>query len=77
MNNHITSICRAAYYYLTNIHSLKPFLSKDSLITVVRAFATFRIEYCNLPVITPVTFSEFRNLTIYVKMILHLAFAVN
>ena len=47
MNDHVTSVCRAAYYHLKNIRSLKPFLSQDALITVVHAFVTSRIDYCN------------------------------
>ena len=47
MNDHVTSVCRAAYYHRKNIRSLKPFLSEDALITVVHAFVTSRIDYCN------------------------------
>ena len=36
-----------AYYHLKNIRSLKPFLSRDALITVVHAFVTSLIDYCN------------------------------
>ena len=37
---HITSVCRAAYYHLKNIHL-------QALVTVVHAFVTARIDYCN------------------------------
>jgi len=47
MNDHVTSVCRAAYYHLKNIRSLKPFLSQEALVTVVHAFVTSRIDYCN------------------------------
>jgi len=47
MNDQVTSVCRAAYYHLKNIRSLKPFLSTKALITVVHAFITSRIDYCN------------------------------
>ena len=46
-NDHVTSICRSAYYHLKTIRSLRPFLSQDALITVVHAFVTSRIDYCN------------------------------
>jgi len=40
-------MCRAAYYHLKNIRSLKPFLSQEALVAVVHAFVTSRIDYCN------------------------------
>jgi len=47
MYEHITSVCRAAYYHLKNIHCLKAFLTQESLVAVVHAFVTSRIDYCN------------------------------
>jgi len=32
---------------LTNIHCLKAFLTQEALVTVVHAFVTSRIDYCN------------------------------
>ena len=43
----VTSVCRAAYYHLKNIHCLKAFLTKEALVTVVHAFVTSRIDNCN------------------------------
>ena len=37
---HVTTVCRAAYYDFKNIRSLKPFLSQESFVTVVHAFIT-------------------------------------
>ena len=47
MHEHVTSACRAAYYHLKNIHCLKAFLTQESLVTVVHAFVTSRIDYYN------------------------------
>ena len=47
MHEHVTSVCRAAYYHLKNIHCLKAFLTQESPVTVVHAFVTSRIGYCN------------------------------
>jgi len=47
MHEHVTSVCRAAYCHLKNIHCLKEFLTQESLVTVVHAFVTSRIDYCN------------------------------
>jgi len=44
---HVTSVCRAAYYYLKNIHRLKRFFIKEGLVTIVHASITSRIDYCN------------------------------
>ena len=47
MHEHVTSVWRATYYHLKNIHCLKAFLTQESLVTVVHAFVTSRIDYCN------------------------------
>ena len=47
MYEHVTSVCWAAYYHLKNIHCLKTFLTQEALVTVVHAFVTSRIDYCN------------------------------
>ena len=43
----VTSVWRDAYYHLKNIHCLKAFLKQESLVTVVHAFVTPGIDYCN------------------------------
>jgi len=47
MFEHVTSVCRAAYYHLQNIHRLKEFMTQETLVTVLHAFVTSRIDYCN------------------------------
>jgi hypothetical protein len=47
MYEHVTSVWRAAYYHLKNVHCLKAFLTQEALVTVVHAFVTSRIDYCN------------------------------
>jgi len=44
---HVTSVCPATYYYLKNIHYFKALLTQEALVTVIPAFVTFRIDYCN------------------------------
>jgi len=44
INEHVTSVCRAAYYHLKNIHCLKTFLTHEALVTLVDAFVTSRIN---------------------------------
>jgi len=43
---HITSVCRAPYYHLKNIHCLKALLTQVALFSMVHAFITSRIENC-------------------------------
>jgi len=47
MYEHVTSVCRTVYYHLKNTHCLKAFLTKEALVTVVHAFVTSHIDYCN------------------------------
>jgi len=47
MYEHVTSLCRAAYYHLNNTHCLKAFLTQEVLVTLVHAFVRSRIDYCN------------------------------
>jgi len=47
MYEHVTSVCRAAYYLLKNNHRLKAFLTQESLVTVVHAFVISGIDNCN------------------------------
>jgi len=47
MHEHVTSVCRAAYYHLKNIHCLKAFLTQETLVTVVHASPASQIDYCN------------------------------
>ena len=47
MSKHITNVCNSAFFYLHNIRSIKIYLHEDSLHTLVHAFITNRLLYCN------------------------------
>ena len=47
MSEHITNVCKAAFFYLHNIRCIKRYLTKDNLLVLVHAFVTSRIDYCN------------------------------
>ena len=47
METHVAGICKASYFHIRNIRSLKPILTHDALISVVHAFITSRLDYCN------------------------------
>ena len=39
--------CNAALYHLHNLRRIKKYLLRDSLITLVHAFITSHLDYCN------------------------------
>ena len=47
MTDHINKACNVAFYHLHNLRRIKKYLSRDSLITLVHAFITSRLDYCN------------------------------
>ena len=47
MSKHITNVCNSAFFYRHNITSIKKYLREDSLQTLVYAFITNRLDYCN------------------------------
>ena len=47
MTGHINKACNAAFYHSHNLRRIKKYLSRDSLITLVHAFITSRLDYCN------------------------------
>ena len=47
MTDHINKACNAPFYHLHNLRRIKKYLSRDSLITLVHAFITSRLDYCN------------------------------
>ena len=47
MNTHISKVCSAVFFQLHNIKRIIKFLSLESLLTVIHAFVTKRLDYCN------------------------------
>ena len=47
MSNHLTKTCGSAFFHLHNIRRIKKYLSRESLCTLVHAFITSRLDYCN------------------------------
>ena len=45
MRDHM-NVCKAGLFYLHNIRRIKKYLSRDSLLTLVHAFITRRLDYC-------------------------------
>ena len=47
MDVHITKICSSAFYYLYIIRHIRKYLSRSSSETLIHAFITSRLDYCN------------------------------
>ena len=44
---HITKACKTAYFHLHNIRRIRKFLSQEATCTIIHAFVTSQIDYCN------------------------------
>ena len=47
MGDHITKTSSAAFYYLYNIRRIRKYLSKECTETLIHAFISSRLDYCN------------------------------
>ena len=47
MSTHISKLSSTAFFYLHNIRRIRKFLDRKSLITLVHAFVSNRLNYCN------------------------------
>ena len=47
MGDHITKTSSVAFYYLYNIRRIRKYLSKECTETLIHAFISSRIDYCN------------------------------
>ena len=47
MSSHISKQCTSAFYHVDNISRIRMFLSTDTTKSLVHAFVTLRIDYCN------------------------------
>ena len=48
MHTHITSMCWSAMYHLWRISSIRQFLDRGATETLIHAFISSRLDYCNL-----------------------------
>ena len=47
MDMQITKACQNAYYHLHNIRRIRKFLSQEATCTIIHAFITSQMDYCN------------------------------
>ena len=44
---HVTAVCKSSFFHLRNIFKIRKFLSYDTCKTLIHAFVSTRIDYCN------------------------------
>ena len=47
METHINKVCSSGFHYLHNLRRSRKFLWQDCLVTLIHAFVTSRLDYCN------------------------------
>ena len=47
MNSRVNNTCSNAFYYLYNIRRIRKYLSEWSTETLIHAFVSSRVDYCN------------------------------
>ena len=47
MEEHITKTCSAAFYHFYDIRRIRKYLTKESIETLIHAFISSRLDYCN------------------------------
>lgn len=47
MGTRINKVCRSGFYYLHNLRRIRKYLSKDCQVTLIHAFVTSLLDYCN------------------------------
>ena len=47
MSDHVTAVCRSAYYQLRQLRTIARSLSDDAAKTLVQAFISCRLDYCS------------------------------
>ncbi len=47
MQSHINSVTKSGYYHLRNISRIRKCLTKEACVTLVHAFISSRLDYCN------------------------------
>ena len=46
-SSHITSVCRACYYHLHDLHRIRKYLTLETAVLVANAMVSSRLDYCN------------------------------
>ncbi len=47
LKRHVCQVCKSAFYHLRNIYRIRKYLSQSNIESLVHAFITSRLDYCN------------------------------
>ena len=47
LKNHISAVCKKSYFQLQNLYHIRKYITKSACETLVHAFITSRLDYCN------------------------------
>ena len=47
MAPHVTAVCKSAFFHLRNISKIRKFLNMETTKSLVHAFSTSKVDYCN------------------------------
>ena len=47
MVSHVNAVCKSAYFHLHKISKIRKFLTPETTKTIIHAFVTSKIDYCN------------------------------
>ena len=47
MDKHISKVCSVAFFHLHNIRGIRKYLTHDAACTIVHAFVSSQLDYCN------------------------------
>ena len=47
MAPHVTAVCKSAFFHLRNISKIRKFLNTETTKSLVHAFITSKVDYCN------------------------------
>ena len=47
LKDHISTVCKTAFFHLRNIGQIRKYLTQDACITLVHSLVSSRIDYCN------------------------------
>ena len=46
-DNQISNVCKSSFYSLRNISRIRKYLDKESAATLIHAYITLKLDYCN------------------------------
>jgi len=47
MDNHVASLCRSCFFQLRQLRTIRSMLTKETTVTLIHAFISSRLDYCN------------------------------